>query len=199
VVHSADFVPRIAAKDGAGLRILLHGQLGHPEVRKITILSYRYNDFDFVSGRVGNGGPNALGRLLLNRIRDDVSLTLVTGDPFEGEDRLCEKKFQLWWTPLHQLHKDGATVKIHPRLHAKVYLFESQDDRKFYAVGSSNLTQQGMGFQWAECNVVGYHGIDFSDVTKRVAAIVNDQLAEPLDDWVRRKRRGMGSLRFAGL
>lgn len=182
-------VPHLAAIDGKKLRESLFSQLQYPYLERGLILAYRYNDFD-LGGRRRPGTSTSLVRLLVKALTNGVAITLMTRDPYSDDsDPMTLPSLREWHDGLRHLDQAGATVMLHPALHAKVYLFRSQGDRFFFAVGSSNLTYQGMGGAWAECNIRGSHPVDFEEVHRRTLAILNDPKAETLATWETRMRR----------
>jgi hypothetical protein len=191
--------PHVAAVDGNQLRRNLLSLLQYPYLERVTILSFRYNDFDLQSGRKGSNATTNLLRLLERAASNNVDVTVVTRDPFGERDLPTD--FRLWYLGLRRLVQAGATVRLHPRLHAKVYLLESQGGRCYFAVGSSNLTFQGMGMKWAECNVRGYHPGEYELVQRHAAKLSFESGAQDFQTWertMRRTPRGQDLLRTAG-
>ena len=180
--------PRLTAIDGEQLRHALLSQLQQPYLSRITIVSYHYNDFDLVMGpRHPRGSGTALVRLLERAASAGIPLTLVTRDALVETKR--PRGFQDWYDGLKRLHLAGATVRLHPSLHAKVYLFESEGNRYFFSVGSSNLTHQGMGYLWAECNVKGNHEGEYELVLRRAAQIATERESIDFASWDATARR----------
>ena len=115
-----------------------------------------------------------------------VKITFVTRDPLTESPVLRGNAAYSWYKGLKSLADyDGVDVLVHKSLHAKVYLIKSTDDRVFYSVGSSNLTYQGMGFRWAECNVLGYSVSEYREVEKEVNRIIVSPDTSDLQGWVR--------------
>ena len=173
---------RIMACDGLSLNRKLYGWLKDPTTREITIVVYRYHDFDFNSGRILSNAQSGLINDLVKAANRGVKLTFVTRDPLT--DRMDVRMIPEWYKGLKRLALiDGTRVLIHNSLHAKVYLAKRVNDKFFYAVGSSNLTYQGMGFRWSECNVVGYTQSEYQEVEKQVGRIINGREALDLFAW----------------
>ena len=191
----------IAAVDGNELRRNLLAQLQQPYLERALILSFRYNDFDLQSGRKGNPiASTGLIRLLERAAVNNVQVTVVTRDPFAERD--LPRDFHLWYAGLRRLVRAGAEVRLHPRLHAKVYLLQSGGDRYYFAVGSSNLTFQGMGQRWAECNVRGYHSGEFELVFRHATRLSFETGARDFQTWetmLRKSPRGHELLRAASM
>lgn len=181
--------PHLAAIDGNRLRTYLLSQLQYPYLENGLILSYRYNDFDMVAGRPRPNSSTSLVNLLVKALTNGVAITLLTRDPYTDAAPLSGAPLKAWYQGLRRLDQAGAIVKLHPSLHAKVYLFQSQGSLFFFAAGSSNLTYQGMGAVWTECNIRGYHPADFAELQRRSMAILNDTKAETLAQWESRMRR----------
>src|SRR5688500_18973916 len=114
------------ASDGRGLLTKLLGQLRSPYLSRIVAGSYRYNDFDLVTGRrASENSASGLVRLLEQQLGLGVPVTVVTCDPFEDNmDPLQGNALRGWYQGLKRLRDAGASVRLHPKLHAKVYLFE---------------------------------------------------------------------------
>lgn len=191
--------PHIAAIDGELLRRELLGQLQRPYLAKVTILAYRYNDFGLDSGRPEHAfAGTGLIRLLERVASSGVDLTLVTRDP--TKEREWPTDLPVWYAGLARLARAGANVRLHPSLHAKVYLMESSDRRCFFAVGSSNLTYQGMGARWSECNVRGFHDGEYELIRRHAFKLAWESGCTDFRTWqalLRRNDRGMSLLRAA--
>jgi hypothetical protein len=130
-------------------------------------------------------------KLLERACLQGVSLTMLVRDPLTERDTPMHV-VRMWRDSLRRLTTAGATIRVHPHLHAKVYLFELSGGRTLFAVGSSNLTFQGMGFRWAECNVRGFHGAEFELVSRHAGGVMQQRLVATLDEWeaIARRERG---------
>jgi hypothetical protein len=189
--------PHISGADGAQVRALLLSQLQSPYLQRGVVLAFQYNDFDLVAGpAVGAGGTAGLVRLLERAVLNGADFTFVTRDPMSA-GKAPHAGFADWYRGLERLHIAGADVRLHPRLHAKVYLFQSADDRCAFAVGSSNLTHQGMGFKWAECNVRGFHPAEYENVLRATQRIVADKDCKAFPVWDALLRRSTWALGLA--
>jgi len=73
---------------------------------------------------------------------------------------------------LTRLSLAGVSIKLSPKLHAKVSIF-NLNGRKIWLLGSSNITYSGFKGN-TELNVVGYRDADYEAVAKSVDAIVNN-------------------------
>ena len=181
-------LPHIAALDGEMLRRNLLAQLQHPELESCLILAYRFNDFDLVAGPKVRNRPTSLFRLLERACRDGVRLTFMSRDPMSEPDPSVGL-VRAWLGATRRLAAAGANVHVHPSLHAKVYLFGRRGALTMYAVGSSNLTFQGMGYNWAECNVRGYHPAEYELVLRYAAGLTVQRQVATLDQWEQKFRR----------
>lgn len=191
------FESRIAACDGRVLNAKLLGRLASPDLERITILVYRYHDFDFRNPGTSPKSRTGLVSMLTRAAQRGVKVTFVTRDPLTESPVLRGNAAFSWYKGLQSLADfDGVDVFIHKSLHAKVYLVRSTDDRVFYSVGSSNLTYQGMGFRWAECNVLGYSMPEYREVEKEVKRIIVSSDTSELQDWARRARKQTVGLPF---
>lgn len=179
-------VARIQATGGVEFaqRILL-AQLMRHDLKKVIIIVFRYQDFDLVGRQQSRGSPTDVIRLLTQLRDTGTDVTFVTRDPFAynwSSTEFSRPDQYAWYRGLQELEEVGATVKLNPNVHAKVYLFESETGSCCYAVGSSNLTVQGM-FKWAELNISGYHGADYLVVKARAYQIINDQRSTTFAHW----------------
>lgn len=186
-------VPRIAVLAGPELaRRVLLAQLQRPDLQRVTVIVFRYHDFNLLGPGSRRGSPTDLIRLLSRAAEAGRNVTFLTRDPLAEGPPAAEFSASAqrdWHSGLSVLHRSGVDVKLHPSVHAKVYLFESNGGARFcYAVGSSNLTQPGM-YRWAECNVQGYHDADYLAVQKRVSVILSDKGTISYEDWLRQLRR----------
>ena len=192
-----EFGPRVTACNGRVLNTKLLGRLLSPDLEKITILVYRYHDFDFREGRTALQSRTSLINCLCRAAERGVHVTFMTRDPFTEHPMLHGHSASAWYRGLEALAScDGADVLVHNSLHAKVYLAKSIDGRVFYAVGSSNLTFQGMGFRWAECNVIGYTSLEYLEVEKEVMRIISSRDTSDLNDWARKAHKHPAGLPF---
>ena len=180
------FPQRITACDGRALNVKLGGRLRSSNLEQVIIVAYRYNDFDFDNGRISQSSRAGLINTLCRAALRGVKITFVTRDPlsdspsqgFRGDSA------NSWYRGLKRLSEcEGVTVLVHKSLHAKVYLMRSAGNQVFYAVGSSNLTLQGMGFRWAECNVLGYSEPEYLEVEKEVMRIIGGSGTSDLQHW----------------
>ena len=103
-----------------------------------TIISYNMQDYEFW----GNG---RLSQHLLKQLALGASITVMTTPPpgQRGDRRQFQTKLKL----LEELDRNGATVYLHPDLHAKAYLFRDDSNSEMAIVGSPNLTSAGFGNQ----------------------------------------------------
>ena len=181
-------VPRIAALDGEALRRSILAQLQHPELERCLILAYRFNDFDLIAGPRVRNKPTSLLTLLERACRDGVDLTFMSRDPLSERDPQVAL-VRNWLSSVRRLMAAGAKIRIHPSLHAKVYLFARRGALTMFAVGSSNLTYQGMGYSWAECNVRGFHSAEYDLVLRHAAGLTVQAQVSTLDEWETSFRR----------
>ena len=189
---------RIMACDGLVLNRKLSGWIKDPTTTEITIVVYRYHDLDFYAGRIASNAQSGLINDLVKAADRGVNLTFVTRDPLtDDSDGMSDRAVSGWYRGLKRLETiDGTRVLIHKSLHAKVYLIKRVDEKVFYAVGSSNLTYQGMGFRWAECNVVGYTPSEYQVVENQVGGIINDRDTLNLSSWKLKASRNIANARF---
>jgi len=155
---------------------------------RADLVSYRYQDFDLEQGKT-QIGTSGLVKLLSNLAESGVEVSLTTRDPFSQSDRPDTEHVVSWHTGLNRMNAAGVKIKIHPRLHAKVYSFEKSNGVKYYAVGSSNLTAPGMGFMWTECNIAGSETSDHEAIRRQMLSIWNEQIADGFELWLQRLKR----------
>jgi len=159
-------------------------------------LTYRYHDFDYRTGIRNPTSREGLINTLFRAARNGATIQFVTRDPFAENDPMPPQEKTFWYRGLRTLSDVGVSVRLHKSLHAKVYLIRLGGERWFYAVGSSNLTRQGMGWRWVECNVVGESATDYGVVEKEVIKINSPNKTESLDEWELRSRRSPEGLAF---
>ena len=169
--------PRIQALSGFDLNRKLFPLFqgiseGWRDLRKATIISYRYQDFETNNNDVRR--PDRLVKLLVRAAENGCNITFMTRDPF-SESGSPSFDCKAWNRGLEILDSlPNVEVLIHKKLHAKIYLIES-DSQYLYAVGSSNLTNAGMGGRWSECNAVGRSKTDFDVVQNAASRIINEK------------------------
>ena len=180
------FPQRIAACDGRLLNVKLGGRLRSSNLEQVTIVVYRYNDFDLYNGVISPNSRAGLINTLCRAALRGVRITFVTRDPLtdSSSQGFSGNAANSWYRGLKKLAEcDGVTVLVHKSLHAKVYLLKSAGSQVFYAVGSSNLTLQGMGFRWADCNVLGYSEPEYVEVEKEVMRTIGGSETSDLQHW----------------
>jgi hypothetical protein len=174
-------------------------QLRNPQLEAATLVSFRYNDFDLTTGQIDRPSSNALVELILRASLHGARIQIVTRDPFSQADEfLGTRAFKSWYLGLERLARANVEIRIHPTLHSKLYLFSLKNAVRFYAIGSSNLTAQGMGYGWLECNAFGYHGADFGVLRDAAGKILGDRRIETFDFWERRLRKNLAYARLVG-
>lgn len=185
--------PHIAAIDGLQLRRSLLAQLQKPRLQSVHVVSYWYNDFDLISGRKDSPAATGLVRLLERVALDGARVVVITRDPMGSNRRVdpsdLPSDLPSWYRGLRRLLSAGVDVRLHPTLHAKAYLMESAGGQYFFAVGSSNLTFQGMGEKWAECNVRGFIGSEYELVLRNVQGLSVERGARDFQTWDSENRR----------
>jgi len=189
---------RIMACDGWILNRKLIGWLKDNTTMEITIVVYRYHDLVFDAPRIASTGQQGLIHALAKAADRGVQLTFVTRDPLtDNADPMRPEAISGWYRGLKRLAQiEGTRVLIHNNLHAKIYLVKRGDEKVFYAVGSSNLTYQGMGFRWEECNVVGYSPLEYQEVEKQVGRIISGREILGLAEWKLKASKNLANARF---
>lgn len=183
----------IATWDGVKLGRRLNAYLRDPHVTSLFFVTYRYHDFDPQTGKKLDLGPNSIIKKIGEIASSGAQVTFVTRDPTTDENPLNTKEANLWMKGLEYLSKQGASVYIHSSLHAKVYAVEREEDNVFFSVGSSNLTKQGMGYKWSECNIVSWNLMQYADLKKEIYRILSDKKnISTLREWNRKSRRNQG-------
>ena len=108
-------------------------------LKEAYIISYNMQDYDF-------WGQGRLSTLLRRQLANGARIILMTTPPpGKGDNQSFKDKFAL----LEELDRNGVSVFLHERLHAKAYLFFDDREVKTTIVGSANLTEGGFGLREA--------------------------------------------------
>ena len=134
-----------------------------------------------------------LGKLLLEQVEDGANVVLVTS---------CPKDKNIHW--MERLQELSVSVFVYPRLHAKLYCFVFDDDRRYergmggggrysslILLGSANLTSAGLGLNDARSNEELCYVVPEDEISY-VESYVLDLMARgyELEDVRRFKARG---------
>lgn len=126
----------ISVIDGGEVALEVLQAIGYRKVLKVaTIVSYNMHDYDF-------WGHGTLSHLLLRQLSYGAAIRLMTTPP---PGKPTAAGFKGKYTLLSGLVRNGLTVLLNEKLHAKAYLFLDTDDLATTIVGSANLTGPGFG------------------------------------------------------
>ncbi|MDH6592622.1 hypothetical protein M2165_002511 [Variovorax sp. TBS-050B] len=104
------------------------------------------------------GALGPISTAMIEARKRGCRVCLVTRPPSPKDDDLAAKKHLL-----QLLHSEDIELYVNPRLHSKVYLFEREAQRHFWAVGSHNFTNLAHNGKSLETSMVGYRAQEFEE------------------------------------
>lgn len=158
-------------------------------LRTATIVSYNMQDYDF-------WGHGTLSHLLLKQLSHGAAIRLMTTPP---PGKPTQNTFRNKYKLLSELVKNGVTVYLNEKLHAKAYLFLDQTNSATAIIGSANLTGPGFGMVLAPQDSLVEMAILSADAAVHTQAehfvdskIVNDSRTEEFSTWFSRHSVAIG-------
>lgn len=122
--------------DGGDIALEVLQAIGYRTVlTSATIVSYNMQDYEF-------WGHGTLSHLLLRQLAFGASIRLLTTPP---PGKAHTAGFRGKYALLSNLQKNGVSVFLNDKLHAKAYIFRDTTNRATTIVGSANLTGPGFG------------------------------------------------------
>ncbi len=150
--HAPVSLPAVAkAVANESLQNILVQELRNPELSRAWLVSPFASDHDKWSLF-----PQPLSVLLATQLRRGAEITLVTRPPDSGDGGKPKRQF------LDALTREGIKVLVNHRLHAKIYLFETDSNRCRWLVGSHNLTESGLT-RWKDVSMDGSRREEYSE------------------------------------
>ena len=131
------------------------------ELSSATLISFTFSSQTKNPEREPSTRPDLMFDALAEAAQS-ADITLVIGQAVKSQSKLERD--------LSRLSLAGVSIKLSPKLHAKVSIFDL-NGRKAWLLGSSNITYGGFKGN-TELNVVGYREADYEAVAKSVDAIV---------------------------
>jgi hypothetical protein len=180
----------ISVLDGGDVALEVLQAIGYrTTLSTATIVSYNMQDYEF-------WGHGTLSRLLLRQLSLGASIRLFTTPP---PGRPTNQGFANKYKLLSELVKNGVSVFLNEKLHAKAYLFLDSVNVPSVVVGSANLTGPGFGMKHApqdnlvEMALVSNDLTLYRDATIFVdATIVGDKRTEDFATWFARNSMEIG-------
>jgi hypothetical protein len=180
-------VPPIAATpflDGGDIALEVLQAIGYRTVlTSATIVSYNMQDYEF-------WGHGTLSHLLLRQLAFGASIRLLTTPP---PGKPTSAGFKGKYALLSNLQKNGVSVYLNDKLHAKAYIFRDTTNRATTIVGSANLTGPGFGLHTTPLDSLVEMGVVCEGVDNFDSAIgfveqkiVNDKRTEDFGTWFTR-------------
>ena len=158
-------------------------------LKSATIVSYNMQDYAF-------WGQGNLSHLLLRQLTLGAVIRLMTTPP---PGKPTKAGFRDKYLLLSNLQKNGVSVYLNEKLHAKAYLFQDTKDATTAIVGSANLTGPGFGLQHAPsdslvemavlCEGTGVFEAANEFIDKKV---LNDNRTEDFATWFSRNSTEIG-------
>ncbi|PTT19666.1 hypothetical protein DBR12_11730 [Acidovorax sp. HMWF029] len=130
---------------------ILFGQMRDPQLKVARIVAPFATDLD-------GGALGLISTAMIDAKKRGCRVCLITRPPAAGDADVTSKK-----RLLQLLHDEQIELYLNPKLHAKVYLFEREAERKFWAVGSHNMTNSAHAGQSLETSMVGYRKQEFEE------------------------------------
>jgi len=130
---------------------ILFGQMRDPQLRVARIVAPFATDVD-------GGALGLISKAMIDAKKRGCRVCLITRPPAAGDADVASKK-----RLLQLLHDENIELYVNPKLHAKVYLFEREAERKFWAVGSHNMTNFAHDGKSLETSMIGYRNQEFEE------------------------------------
>lgn len=130
---------------------MLFGQMRDPQLRVARIVAPFATDVD-------GGALGLISKAMIEAKKRGCRVCLITRPPTSSDVDVASKK-----RLLQLLHDEEIELYVNPKLHAKVYLFEREAERKFWAVGSHNMTNFAHDGKSLETSMVGYRSQEFEE------------------------------------
>lgn len=144
-------IPAARAVHDDKLAPLIFDLIRDPQLRTARIVAPFATDVNF-------GSLGLLSQAMIEAKKRGCRVCLITRPPASGDTDISAKQ-----RLLKVLHEEQIELYVNPQLHAKVYLFEREADRKFWAVGSHNLTNFAHNGRSLETSMVGYRSQEFDE------------------------------------
>lgn len=144
-------VPAARAVHDDKLAPLIFEMIRDPQLRTARIVAPFATDVLY-------GSLGVLSEAMIEAKKRGCRVCLITRPPSPGDADVTAKQ-----RLLKSLHDEQIELFVNPQLHAKVYLFERDADRKFWAVGSHNLTNFAHNGKSLETSMVGYRSQEFDE------------------------------------
>jgi hypothetical protein len=169
-VTATAVTPFVSFLDGGDVALEVLQAISYRNVLKTAlIVSFNMQDYDF-------WGHGALSHLLLRQLALGASIQLVTTPP---PGKPTGTAFKAKYKLLSELQKNGVTVFLNEKLHAKAYLFQDTNDTATAIVGSANLT--GPGF--------GMHLTPYDNLVEMAMLCGDPQIFKSATDFIEKKIR----------
>lgn len=144
-------VPVARAVHDNRLAPLIFGMIRDPQLLSARIVAPFATDIEL-------GPLGLLSEAMINAKKRGCRICLITRPPVSTDvDLVAKQRF------LRVLYDEQIELYVNSRLHAKVYLFERDADRKFWAVGSHNLTNFAHDGKSLETSMVGYRSQEYDE------------------------------------
>ena len=130
---------------------MIFSMMKDPQLKVARIVAPFATDMSF-----GALGP--ISEAMIEAKKRGCRVCLVTRPPNQGDDDVSAKR-----RLLQLLHAEDIELYVNPKLHSKVYLFERDAQRNFWAVGSHNLTGFAHNGKSLETSMMGYRTQEFDE------------------------------------
>lgn len=149
--HAPNAVVAAQAVHDDKLGPIIFGQMRDPQLKVARIVAPFATDVD-------GGALGLISTAMIEAKKRGCRVCLITRPPSSSDADVSAKK-----RLLQLLHDEEIELYLNPKLHAKVYLFEREAERKFWAVGSHNLTNFAHDGKSLETSMVGYRSQEFEE------------------------------------
>lgn len=178
-VRSINVRPVVAARavHDDKLAPMIFSMMKDPQLMSARIVAPFATDMRF-----GAWGP--ISEAMIEAKKRGCRVCLVTRPPNSGDDDVNAKK-----RLLQLLHSEEIELYVNPKLHSKVYLFEREAQRNFWAVGSHNMTTFAHNGKSIETSMMGYRAQEFDEAQTSFERARRHSETLNFDAWANQQMR----------
>lgn len=164
----------------ARLASIVFNQIRDPQLTTARIVAPFATDMRF-------GALGQISDAMIEAKKRGCVVCLITRPPSAQDADVAAKRILLG-----RLRSEEIDLYLNPLLHSKVYLFERQAERKFWAVGSHNLTNFAHGGKSLETSMVGYRAQEFEEAQTSFERARRHANTLHFDAWTAQQMRAGG-------
>lgn len=170
-------VPTAQAVHDDKLAPMIFSMMKDPQLTTVRIVAPFATDMSF-------GALGQISAAMIGAKKQGCRVCLVTRPP-SSKDNDAGERGRL----LKLLHAEEIELYVNPKLHSKVYLFEREGNRNFWAVGSHNMTSFAHNGESLETSMVGYRSQEFDEAQTSYERARRHSATLNFDAWASQQMR----------